>query len=92
MPDVLLAYAIAALLVAVVFVAAFALRSIFARVRFLNLIGLFLVAVALLEKAGWVARHWSPGSPAASFDDLLFRILFLAGVGLLFVAQFSKAG
>lgn len=90
MPDVLLAYAIAALLVAIVFVAAFALRSVLARVRFLNLVGLFIAAVALLEKGGWVARHWAPGSPAAAFDDLLFRILFLVGVGLLFVAQFSE--
>jgi len=90
MPDVLLAYAIAALLVAIVFIAAFALRSVFARVRFLNLAGLFLAAVALLEKGGWSAHHWTAGSPAAGFDDLLFRILLLVGVGLLFVAQFSQ--
>jgi hypothetical protein len=76
--------------VAVVFVAAFALKSVFARVRFLNLVGLFLVAVALLEKGGWSAHHWTVGSPAATFDDLLYRILLLVGVGLLFVAQFSR--
>lgn len=90
MPDVLLAYGIAALLVAIVLVAAFVLRSVFARARFLNLVGLFIVAVALLEKGGWVARRWAPGSPAASFDDLLFRILLLVGVGLLFVALLSE--
>ncbi len=90
MPDVLVAYAVAALLVAIVFIAAFAFRSVLARVRFLNLVGLFLVAVALLEKGGWSAHHWTPGSPAATFDDLIFRILLLVGVGLLFVAQFSR--
>jgi len=90
MPDVLLAYGIAALLVAIVFIAAFALRSVFARIRFLYLVGLFIVAVAILEKGGWVARHWQPGSPAAALDDLLFRILLLVGVGLLFVAKLSE--
>jgi hypothetical protein len=90
MPDVLLAYGLAALLVAIVLVAAFALRSLFARVRFLNLVGLFIAAVALLEKGGWSAHHWTLGSPAATFDDLLFRILLLVGVGILFVAQLSR--
>ena len=91
MPDVLLAYAIAALLVAIVFVAAFLLRSALARARFLNLVGLVIVAIALLEKAGWSARPWTLGSPAAAFNDLLFRILLLVGFGLLFVAQLREA-
>jgi K+-transporting ATPase A subunit len=91
MPDVLLAYAISALLVAIVFVAAFLLRSVLARARFLNLVGLVIVAIALLEKAGWSARPWTLGSPAAAFNDLLFRILLLVGFGLLFVAQLREA-
>ncbi|HTW68195.1 MAG TPA: hypothetical protein VME17_26450 [Bryobacteraceae bacterium] len=89
MPDVLLAYAIAALLVAIVFVVAFLLRSALARARFLNLVGLVIVAIALLEKAGWSARPWTLGSPAAVFNDLLFRIFFLVGFGLIFCAQLS---
>jgi hypothetical protein len=87
MPDVLLAYAIAALLVAVVFIIAFVSGSAIRAGRlFLNLIGMLLVAVALLEKAGWSTRPWTAGSPAAAFNDLLFRILLLVGFGLLFVA------
>lgn len=91
MPDVLLAYAISALLVAIVFVAAFLLRSVLARARFLNLVGLVIVAIALLEKAGWSSRPWTLGSPAAAFNDVLFRILFLVGFGLIFVARLSEA-
>ncbi len=87
MPDVLLAYSIAALLVAVVFVLAFVLgRALGGSGRLLNLIGLVIVAIALLEKAGWSVRPWTAGSPAAAFNDLLFRILFLVGFGLLFVS------
>ncbi len=87
MPDVLLAYAIAALLVAVVFVVAFFVgKAVGAGRHFLNLIGLILVAIALFEKVGWSVRPWTAGSPAAAFNDLLFRVLFLVGVGLLFVS------
>ncbi len=87
MPDVLLAYAIAALLVAVVFVIAFVLVSAIRGARpFLNLIGMVIIAIALLEKAGWSTRPWTVGSPAAAFNDLLFRILLLLGFGLLFAA------
>jgi hypothetical protein len=91
MPDVLLAYSIAALLVAIVFVIAFligyALRGASYRTRlFLNLIGLLILATAVLEKAGWLVRPWSAGSPAAAFNDSLFRILLLLGAGLLFVS------
>lgn len=87
MPDVLLAYAIAALLVAVVFVIAFVLGSAIRGARpFLNLIGMVIIAIALLEKAGWSTRPWTVGSPAAAFNDLLFRILLLLGFGLLFAA------
>jgi hypothetical protein len=91
MPDVLLAYAIAALLVAVVFVAAFllgsALRGAAGRMRvFLTMVGGVILAVALFEKAGWSTRPWTLGSPAAAFNDLLFRILFLVGFGLLFTS------
>lgn len=51
MPEVLFAYAIAALLVAIVFVIAFVLgRAFRGNRRLLDLIGLALVAVALLEK------------------------------------------
>jgi hypothetical protein len=87
MPEVLFAYAIAALLVAIVFVIAFVLGRAFGGARpFLNLIGIVIVAIALLEKAGWSVRPWSLGSPAAAFNDLLFRVLFLIGVGFLFVS------
>jgi hypothetical protein len=87
MPEVLFAYAIAALLVAIVFVIAFLLGRAFSGARpFLNVIGMLIVAIALLEKAGWSVRPWSLGSPAAAFNDLLFRILLLVGFGLLFVS------
>ncbi len=91
MPDVLLAYAIAALLVVVVFVAAFllgsALRGAVGQTRvLLTLSGGVILAIALFEKAGWTTRPWTAGSPAAAFNDLLFRILFLVGFGLLFVS------
>jgi hypothetical protein len=89
MPDVLLAYAIAALLVALVFVIAFLLAPSGASDRtrvLLTLTGGAILAIALLEKAGWSTRPWTAGSPAATFNDLLFRILLLIGFGLLFVS------
>ena len=91
MSEVIGAYLIAALLVAIVFVVAFvlgyALRGASYRTRlFLNLIGIVILATAVLEKAGWLVRPWSAGSPAAAFNDTLFRILALVGVGLLFVS------
>jgi hypothetical protein len=91
MAEVLLAYALAALLVAIVFIIAFVLgRALPGSGRFLNLIGLVIVAIALLEKAGWSSRPWTAGSPAAAFNDLLFRILLLVGFGLLFVSVLSE--
>jgi hypothetical protein len=90
MPDVLFAYSIAALLVAIVFVIAFLIGLAFrGALPFLNLIGILLLAIALLEKAGWSTRPWTAGSPAAAFNDLLFRIVFLLGVGFLFAAWAS---
>jgi hypothetical protein len=88
MPEVLFAYAIAALLVAIVFVVALLLgRALSARAgTLLKLIGAVVLAIALLEKAGWSTRPWTAGSPAAAFNDLLFRILLLVGFGLLFAA------
>jgi len=87
MPEVLFAYSIAALLVAVVFVIAFVLGLALRDARpFLNIIGIVIVAIALLEKAGWSVRPWSLGSPAAVFNDTLFRILLLVGFGLLFAS------
>ncbi len=91
MPEVLGAYSIAVLLVAIVFVIAFvlglALRCASYRTRlFLNLIGMLILAIAVLEKAGWSVRPWSLGSPAAAFNDTLFRVLALVGVGLLFIS------
>ena len=87
MPDVLLAYSIAALLVAIVFVIAFLIGLVLRGAGpFLNLIGILLVAIAVLEKAGWSTRPWTAGSPAAAFNDLLFRVVFLVGVGFLFVS------
>jgi hypothetical protein len=89
MPDVLLAYAIAALLVAVVFVIAFVVapRGASGRARvFLTMTGGVILAIALLEKAGWTTRPWTAGSPAAALNDLLFRILLLLGFGLLFIS------
>ena len=97
MPEVLVAYSIAALLVAIVFVIAFvlglALRGASYRTRlFLNLIGILILAIAVLEKAGWSVRPWTLGSPAAAFNDMLFRILLLVGVGLLFVSWTIAVG
>ena len=87
MSEVIAAYLIAALLVAIVFVIAFVLGLAFRGARpFLNVIGIAIVAIALLEKAGWSSRPWTVGSPAAAFNDLLFRVLFLVGVGFLFVS------
>jgi hypothetical protein len=87
MPEVLFAYAIAALLVAIVFVIAFLLGRALSGARpFLNLIGMLIVAIALLEKAGWSVRPWTAGSPAQALNDLLFRILLLVGFGLLFAS------
>jgi hypothetical protein len=86
MPDVLLAYAFAVLLVAIAFVVAFLIGRAVRGGRLAGLAGLILVAIALLEKTGWSTRSWRPGSPAAVFDDLLFRIIFLVGFGLLVIA------
>jgi hypothetical protein len=91
MSEVIGAYFIAVLLVAVVFVIAFLigymLRGASYRTRLLlNLIGAVILATAVIEKAGWSIRPWTAGSPAAAFNDSLFRILFLVGVGFLFVS------
>jgi hypothetical protein len=91
MSEVIGAYFIAVLLVAVVFVIAFlvgyTLRGASYRTRLLlNLIGMVVLATAVIEKAGWSVRPWTAGSPAAAFNDSLFRILFLVGVGFLFVS------
>lgn len=91
MSEVFGAYFIAVLLVAVVFVIAFligyTLRGASYRMQLLlNLIGIVILAIAVLEKAGWSVRPWTAGSPAAAFNDTLFRILALTGVGFLFVS------
>jgi hypothetical protein len=91
MSEVFGAYLVAVLLVAVVFVIAFligyVLRGTSYRMQLLlNLIGIVILAIAVLEKAGWSVRPWTAGSPAAAFNDTLFRILALTGVGLLFVS------
>lgn len=91
MSEVFGAYFIAVLLVAVVFVIAFligyVLRGASYRMQLLlNLIGIIILAIAVLEKAGWSVRPWTAGSPAAAFNDTLFRILALTGVGFLFVS------
>jgi hypothetical protein len=51
-----------------------------------NLAGLLFIAIAGLEKIGWTVHPWSTGSPAEVWNDLLFRIFFLAGLALLFVS------
>lgn len=86
MPDVLLAYALAALLTVIVFVFAFFIGKAVHAGRFVGFLGLILVALALFEKAGWSVRPWTHGSAAEGFNDLLFRVVFLAGFGLLVVA------
>ena len=91
MSEVISAYFIAVLLVAVVFVIAFlvgyTLRGASYRTRLLlNLVGFVIIATAVLEKAGWSVRPWTLGSPAAAFNDTLFRVLALTGVGFLFVS------
>jgi hypothetical protein len=97
MPDVLLAYSVSALLVAIVLVVAFltglSMRGASSRTRvLLNLAGGVILAIALLEKAGWSARPWTLGSPAAAFNDLLFRILFLLGFAVLLVSMTAALG
>ncbi len=97
MSEVVGAYFVAVLLVAIVFVIAFligyTLRGASYRTRLLlNLIGIVILATAMLEKAGWSVRPWTLGSPAAAFNDTLFRILFLAGVGLLFISWTMAIG
>ena len=97
MSEVIGAYLIAVLLVGAVFVVAFlagyTLRGASYRGRLLlNLIGMVILAVALLEKAGWSYRPWAVGSPAAVYNDTLFRIFFLAGVGFLFVSWTMALG
>jgi hypothetical protein len=91
MSEVVGSYLIAVLLVAVVFVIAFlvgyALRGASYRTRlFLDLIGIVVLGTAMLEKVGWSVRPWSAGSPAAAFDDTLFRVLALTGLGFLFIS------
>jgi hypothetical protein len=91
MSEVFGAYSIAVLLVAIVFVIAlvlgFTLRGASYRARLLlNLVGIVILGTAVLEKAGWSVRPWSAGSPAAAFNDTLFRVLALAGIGLLFLS------
>jgi len=91
MPEVVGAYFVAVLLVAVVFVigilVGFALRGASYRTRLLlNLIGIVVLGTAVLEKAGWSVRPWSAGSPAAAFNDMLFRVLALTGLGFLFIS------
>jgi hypothetical protein len=87
MAEVIGAYLIAALLVAIVFIIAFVLGLALRGARpFLNIVGMVIVAIALLEKAGWTTRPWTAGSPAAVFNDTLFRILLLVGFGLLFAS------
>ncbi|HEY7335281.1 MAG TPA: hypothetical protein VH639_10375 [Bryobacteraceae bacterium] len=51
---------------------------------YLFLIGAILIGIAGLEKMGWAVRPWAVGSPAQQFDDLLFRIVWLAGFGFIF--------
>jgi hypothetical protein len=89
--EVISAYFIAALLVAVVFVIAFligyTLRGASYRTRLLlNLIGTIIAAAAVVEKAGWSVRPWALGSAAAAFNDTMFRVLALIGLGFFFVA------
>jgi hypothetical protein len=91
MSEVISAYFIAVLLVAIVFVIAFligyTLRGASYRTRLLlNVVGIVVLGTAVLEKAGWSVRPWTSGSPAAAFNDTLFRILALTGLGFLFVS------
>ena len=91
MSEVIGAYFVAALLVAIVFVIAFLIGYILRGASYrmqllLNLIGIVILAIAVLEKAGWSVRSWSAGSPAAAFNDTLFRVLALTGLGFLFVS------
>jgi hypothetical protein len=91
MSEVIGAYLIAVLLVAIAFVIAFVLgytlRGASYRARLLlNLIGMVILATAVLEKVGWSVRPWTAGSPAAGFNDVAFRVLALIGAGILFVS------
>jgi|SRR5215467_14436773 len=91
MLDVAIAYFVSTIAVGcvllVTLVAASALRSrigVHARVV-LILLGTFLIGIAGFEKLGWAARPWAVGSPAQQFDDIMFRVVWLTGIGLTFM-------
>ena len=92
MSEVASAYLVATLFVGCVLVVALLIASAIrnrlgARGRLtLILFGTLLIGIAALERVGWPVHPWQPGSPAQHFDDLLFRILWLGGLGVLFVA------
>jgi hypothetical protein len=49
------------------------------------LLGTLLVDIAGFEKMGWLSRSWGLGSPAQHFDDVMFRVVWLTGVGFMFI-------
>jgi hypothetical protein len=57
----------------------------------IRIAGMVLIAIGGLEKMGWASRPWAPGSPAQYFDDLVFRIVWLAGFGLVFAAWMMRS-
>jgi hypothetical protein len=84
-------YIVSVLLVAFVLVISvalgFVLRRQGRRARlFFNVAGTLLIGVAVLEKIGWSVHPWVAGSPAQAWDDTLFRILWLIGLGLLLIS------
>ena len=99
-------YFVSAILVAFVLVAALLIGYALPRGRnhagtarrarlFFALAGTILIAVAGLEKVGWSVHPWAPGSPAEAWNDLLFRVIALIGLGLLLIAwtlAFIQAG
>ena len=50
-------------------------------------LGTLLIGISGLEKMGWAARPWAVGSPAQHFDDILFRVVWLTGIGLNFMGS-----
>lgn len=91
MIEIFTSYIISAILIASVFAISLLLgltlagRSRRARLLF-GLAGIVLIAVAALEKLGWTVRPWTHGSPAEALNDLTFRLVFLTGLGLLFLS------
>src|SRR5215469_7073543 len=92
MLEVASAYLLATVLVGCALLAAVAIALVVGRRAGIHgriallVVGVLLLGISGLERAGWSARPWRVGSPAQEFDDLLFRVVWLTGAGFIFLA------